>query len=230
MKYTAQMFLSIGTLFITLPTLTLGEKVPFSLLRRLLPDAPIVVEAGAQLGEDTAWMSEFWPQGKIYSFEPNPPSYAKLCEVAQKCKNVFTEQLALSDTVGEFSFYLAGGASSLLRPDQQINNVYFHSDLNHPITVKATTLDLWAQSKSITNIDFLWFDMEGNELRAFKGAPAMLKTVKVIYTEVNLQRFWEGCVLYSELTNWLNKQGFEKVWDDIVPNWHGNAVFVNKNL
>lgn len=230
MKYTAQNFLSIGTLFITFSTLALGEKVPFSLLRRLLPDAPIVVEAGAQLGEDTAWMSEFWPQSKIYSFEPNPPSYAKLCEVAQKCKNVLTEQLALSDKVGEFSFYLAGGASSLLRPDQQINNVYFHSDLNHPITVKATTLDLWAQSKGIKNVDFLWFDMEGNELHAFKGAPTILKTVKVIYTEVNLQRFWEGCVLYSELTDWLTKQGFEKVWDDIVPNWHGNAVFVNKNL
>jgi hypothetical protein len=72
--------------------------------------------------------------------------------------------------------------------------------------------------------------MEGNELNALKGARTILKTVKVIYTEVNLQKFWTDCVMYEELTQWLASQGFEKVWEDIAPNWHGNALFVNKNV
>lgn len=67
-------------------------------------------------------------------------------------------------------------------------------------------------------------------MNALKGGLSILKTVEVIYTEVNLQEFWNGCVKYSELTEWLEGHGFEKVWEDVTPDWHGNVLFVNKNL
>lgn len=208
----------------------LGEKVPFTLLRKLLPRNPVILEAGAQFGEDTSWMSEMWPQGIIFAFEPSPESYPSLVKVSEKYKNVFAEQLALSDSIGQFSFYLSGGASSLLRPSDSFNADYFHADLDHPITVNVTTLDEWAKQTEVNKIDFMWLDMEGNELNALKGGLSILQTVKVIYTEVNLQTFWIGCVKYEELTAWLESNGFEKIWEDIVPHWHGNVLFVNKNL
>ena len=117
-----------------------------------------------------------------------------------------------------------------MQPSTYYNDVYFHADLEHPAIVDVTTLDAWAQSRGITKIDFMWLDMEGNELNALNGGLSILNTVKVIYTEVNLQTFWNGCVRYEELTAWLENHGFEKMWEDITPNWHGNALFVNKNL
>ena len=208
----------------------LGEAVPYDLLEKILPHNPTILEAGAQFGEDTEWMSEMWPEGRIYAFEPSPESFISVQNVANKYNNITAIQCALSNKKGEFSFYLAGGASSLLKPTESFNNDYFHSDLEHPIIVPVITLDEWAENNNVTHIDFMWLDMEGNELNALKGALNSLKNVKLIYTEVNLQRFWENCVIYDELTAWMNEHGFMEIWSDIQPHWHGNVVFINTNI
>ncbi|MCL4380492.1 FkbM family methyltransferase [Candidatus Dependentiae bacterium] len=212
-------------------TVTLADdQVPYELLKKLLPKKPIILEAGAQFGEDTTWMSNFWPEGTIYAFEPNPDAYTQLQTVAQKKSNIIIEKLALSNTAGTFPFYIAGGASSLLRPTDSFNKDYFHADLQHPIYVQTITLDAWAEKKGVNTIDFLWLDMEGNELRALRGATKILPTVSYIYTEVNLQKFWHDCVQYQELKSWLESNGFEEIWKDITPHWHGNVLFKKKNL
>ncbi len=207
-----------------------GNRVPFALLRKLIPANAIVFEAGAQFGEDTSWMSEMWPEGKIYSFEPNPEAYPKLEQVAAKYKNIITDQRALSDKEGIFAFYIAGGASSLLKPAQGFNDAYFHADLEHPTMVPVTTIDTWAKKNNISHVDFMWLDMEGNELNALKAATSILHTVRAIFMEVNLNIFWEKCVLHKEMKEWLESRGFEQVWEDMMPDWQGNVLFVNKNM
>lgn len=207
-------------------TLGLGEKVPFSLLRKLLPANPVILEAGAQFGEDTQWMSDFWSAGIIHAFEPLPESFAQLKQVASTRNNIQIYNLALAAKNGPAAFYVAGGASSLLPPTPSFNQDYFHADLEHPITVHCITLDDWARNNTIDHIDFMWLDMEGNELIALKAGDHILSAVKVIYTEVNLQNFWQGTVLYQDLKEYLEQKGFTEIWKDIVPHWHGNALFV----
>jgi 2-O-methyltransferase len=224
------MFVVVCLLFVIFfPLFPIGEKVPFSLLKRLLPENPIILEAGAQHGEDTRWMSEMWSRGTIHAFEPLPESFEQLALVAAEYKNIHIYRLALSDQCGLLPFYVSGGASSLLQPTESFNNDYFHADIEHPIMVESITMDQWAQNNNVDHIDFLWLDMEGNELRALQSGKEIVKTVTVIYTEINLQPFWNGCVLYDELKRWLEMQGFEEIWVDIVPTWHGNALFVRKN-
>ena len=48
------------------------------LISPLLPNNPIVVEAGAFNGADTKEISQFWPQGTIHAFEPVPEIFTKL--------------------------------------------------------------------------------------------------------------------------------------------------------
>lgn len=209
-------------------TLSIGEAVPFALLGKILPDNPIILEAGAQFGEDTRWMSEFWPTGKIFSFEPNPESFNQLIQNTSTLSNVSTYKIGLDKSASTKDFYLAGGASSILKPTKCFNDDYFHADLNNPIKIECTTLDTWCQEHGIKKIDFMWLDLEGNELNALMGGEQILKTVTAIYTEVNLQRFWEECVMYSELKSWLEEKGFTEVWKDIAPDWHGNVLFIKK--
>lgn len=230
MLYKSRHFISLLLFIFPLCTYSTGEPVPFALLQKMLPENPIILEAGAQFGEDTSWMSQLWSRGTIYAFEPSPVSFMELEKVAAQSHNIIPIPLALSDKKGSFSFYLAGGASSLLKPQDHFNTDYFHSDLDHPITVQTITLDEWAEKNNVDTIDFMWLDMEGNELNALKGSLSLLKKVKLIYTEVNLQRFWHGCVMYEEIKAWLAEQGFMEIWQYIVPDWHGNVLFINTKL
>jgi FkbM family methyltransferase len=202
-------------------------QIPLTLITSLLPQNPIVVESGAQFGEDTDKMSRLWPQGTVYAFEPSPISYPYVEQVSSCRSNVFSFQLALSNASGEMPFYLAGGASSLLIPQEQFNQTYFHVDVDHPIMVEVVELDNWLDEQEINKVDFLWLDMEGNELNALKGAHKHLSDVTLIYTEVNIQRFWNDCVCYEELKNWLACEGFEEIWCEVCPGWQGNALFIN---
>lgn len=201
--------------------------VPIDLMISLLPENPIVIEAGAQFGEDTDKMSLLWPKGTLYAFEPSPSSYQSLEQVSLNRDNVAAFQMAVSNQKGKMPFYLSGGASSLLTPQEYFNREYFHVDLDHPIFVDVVVLDEWLETQGIPKVDFLWFDMEGNELNALKGLQNHLPDVTLIYAEVNIHRFWNECVCYDELKNWLADQGFEEIWSEIIPGWQGNALFLN---
>lgn len=47
-------------------------------LKQFLPGNPVIVEAGAFDGNDTAKMALQWPQGIIHAFEPLPEIYERL--------------------------------------------------------------------------------------------------------------------------------------------------------
>lgn len=222
------MKIMIFCLFFSPSVLAIGEAVPFALLKKILPENPVILEAGAQFGEDTQWMAEFWPKGMIYAFEPLPDSYSLLQKTVDKLTNVSIFNKALSDKKGKFNFYVAGGASSLLRPTPAFNNDYFHADLDKPILVECICLDEWARENGISHIDFMWLDMEGNEISALKGGMDLLKTVKLIYIEVNFNKFWENCALYEDVKSFFEQNGFDEIWADIVPHWHGNILFARR--
>lgn len=206
------------------------EEAPWDLLLRYLPPNPLILEAGAHDGTDTEHMSHLWKEGTIHAFEPYPEIYECLEKVAETHSNIYTYPFALTHFSGKAPFYLAGGASSLLVPAESFNRDYFHADLDAPIQVECVTIDQWAQKLAIRSIDFMWLDMEGNELHALKGAEQILKNTQLIYTEVNFQRFWEDCVTYEDLKSWLEDRGFVEVWSEVTPNWHGNVLFMNQNF
>jgi hypothetical protein len=61
-----------------------------------------------------------------------------------------------------------------------------------------------------------------------KGAPNLLKKVNFIYTEINREELYKGCVLIDELDNYLETFGFKRVltkWTEF--NW-GDALYVKK--
>ncbi len=196
----------------------------------VLPNNPIILEAGGHIGQDTQWMAQLWPNGTIHVFEPHPDCLKILQTRTEKFKNVLLYPIALSNIIGEVSLFLDGGdggASSLLKPLDHINKAYFHCDLKKPYSVTCTTVDEWAKSNKVSTIDFFWIDVEGNELQLLEGASKLLDQVRVIYTEVNLREFWHNCTMYSELKTWLKKKGFTETWSDLAPNWNGNVVFIN---
>lgn len=208
-----------------------SPKISKEYIATLLPSNPIVVEAGARFGKDTRRMSMLWPQGHIHSFEPVPALYAQVQELARTLPNVTVYNMALADTVGTLPLHVSGGqsdaCSSLLAPNTCLEERPFIT-FNETIMVPVTTLDAWAQEHSISRIDFLWFDLQGAELLALKGATEVLKTVSVIQVEVNLTERYKNIPLYDEIKTFLEVQGFVLNQEAFHHDTWGDALFLRR--
>lgn len=205
--------------------------IPKTYIASFLPENPVIVEAGAFKGEDTAEMSKVWPQAMIYAFEPVPVIFESLVINTQQCQNVIRIEKALSDKKGFDVMHISQGgeaSSSLLAPEQTL---YYHfPQITFPstITVETITLDDFAQEMNIDHIDFLWLDLQGVELKVLRASPIILKTVKVIHTEVNYTDLYCGISQYPEYKEWLEAEGFVLVKEVVShPTW-GDALFVRR--
>lgn len=205
-----------------------------------LPKNPNILEAGAYDGAHSELLSQLWPRGMIYTFEPVPDLFKKLCKRTKKRNNVFPYPFALSDKNGVATFYRSvetadvqktSQSSSLLEPKEHLKYAPYVLFPN-TIDVFTTTIDDWADAYGVDHIDFMWLDMQGGELQALKAAPKILKTVKVISTEVEFVEAYAGQPLFSEIKEWLESQGFTMIATTTNltdPNWFADALFVRKN-
>ncbi|NGX60196.1 MAG: 2-O-methyltransferase NoeI [Chlamydiae bacterium] len=211
-----------------------------------LPSDPIVFEAGAYNGSDTMKIASFFPEGKIYTFEPIAENFTEVLRATKSYKNIYPSQLALSNENGKAVFYVSEyvsspkflcGSSSLLPPKEHLK--YDHNIIfSRAINVNTITIDWFAQSLGIDHIDFIWFDLQGFELNTLK-ASALAQEARVIYSEVEFIEAYEGQYLYEDLKKWLQENNFEIIAADFDENlilkclekgrYYGNIIFVKKN-
>jgi 2-O-methyltransferase len=227
----------------------------FNFIKPYLPNNPVILEAGAFDGTETKLMSQIWPLAQIHAFEPVPELFQKLKRTCHATKNINTYQLALSDKEGFAEFHISEwvanpGVSlqsgSLLTPKEHLK---YASQIVFPkkISVETISIDQWAKNNKVDHVDFMWLDMQGHELTALKYALSTLAKVKLIYTEVEFVKAYEGQALYKEVREWLCEQGFEVLaidfdekvasLGDAIPvgdgkgyDWFGNVLFIKKDM
>jgi 2-O-methyltransferase len=196
-------------------------------IKRFLPPAPVVVEAGAHVGVDTVAMARRWKGSTVHAFEPVPALYRRLAARARRYPNVSTYALALAARSGEVLMNVSGGrsdaSSSILAP---LEHLRLHPDVTFDelVTVPATTLDEWAGEHGVQP-DLLWLDAQGAELQILQSGAATLRRVSAVYTEVSVVHNYAGGVLYPELASWLGARGFEPVIERIAWADGGNVLF-----
>jgi FkbM family methyltransferase len=205
-----------------------------SIVQSLLPENPVVIEAGAHYGTETKKFADIWPQGSIYAFEPNPGAFSKLFMATLNCKNVKTLPIALAEYDGEATMHVCygstgdnpifEGASSLLEPADYMKVHYQGPHVKVPCCV----LDHWCEENGIDHVDFIWFDLEGMELQVLKSSPKILSTVKILVVETNFQEFRHGMTQYQPLKQFLEKSGFTLLCHTYVEGLQGDAIFIKK--
>ncbi|MFK7949216.1 MAG: FkbM family methyltransferase [Saprospiraceae bacterium] len=203
-------------------------------IAKYLPENPIIFEAGASNGIDSLELCKQFPKGHIHAFEPIPAVFAELKKRVEGQQNISLYPIALDGKNGVTTMYLSGdsddtrSSSSLLKPKEHIN-FHEHIPFEEELSVPVKTIDTWAAENGVTQIDFMWLDMQGNELTALKAAPNILKTVKVIYTEVSLIETYEEVPLYEDYKKWLVSQGFKVTIEALAWEDMGNVLFVREN-
>ncbi|MBS1986341.1 FkbM family methyltransferase [Candidatus Dependentiae bacterium] len=215
--------------------ITKKELLP--LIKQYLPDDPIIVEAGCFDGGDTLQLSAFWPQATIHAFEPVPEIFSMLTHNTHHNPAIMRHNCALAAHTGTAQLHLSSRptapdepfrAGSLLAPKERLT----WSNVTYPktITVDTITLDRWAEQQQLDHIDFLWLDVQGFALPILQAAPQILKTLRVLYVEVEFIEAYEGQHQYHAVRTWLESQGFTMIARDFddTPHWFfGNAILVN---
>ncbi len=210
-----------------------NENIPLSYIALFLPVAPVVVDAGANSGEETIQMSLLWPCGTIHAFEPVPAVFRQLQANTAHRPNVCTYPKALAAESESLTIHVSSGgtdaSSSLLAPKATLM-VNPHVVFQEQVLVSALTLDAWAAQNNCLRVDFLWLDMQGGELAALKSAPRVLKTVQAIHLEVATAELYENNPLYPEVRAWLEAQGFVLAAEEAAQAAGGNAFFVRSGV
>ena len=158
---------------------------------RFLREGMTAVDIGAHHGFYTILMSKaVGASGRVIAFEPSPRERERLAYHLRlnRCGNVSTEPLAVSDQSGEAALFVCQGRETgcnSLRPP----NV---SESTQTVTVTLTTLQDYLRTASppIPHIDLIKIDAEGSELKILKGCGGLLKSYPrpIILCEVDDSR------------------------------------------
>jgi len=100
--------------------------------------------------------------------------------------------------------------------------------------VKVVTIDDWAKRNGDIAIQVMKFDIQGNELRALRGAARVLQySTLLVYTEIWFNCPYEGGAVYTEIDMFFREHGFV-LYDIYKPKYNknrlimwANAIFVN---
>lgn len=198
-------------------------------IKPYLPEAPVIIEAGGHLGEDTLRMKGVWPNAVLHVFEPLPSSFDQMKMNLRFVENIFCYPFALSTHSGSTLFYIDvpnNAASSIGLPVDWNAHEF---DLT-PIEVPCITLDEFSRNYGVKEVDFMWLDMEGHELYALQRGEIILSSVKAIFTEISFEPIRQGSNLYKDLRSFLEANGFEEVWASTHEGRFGDALFIRKEL
>ena len=191
-----------------------------------------VLHIGAHYGQEYLDYAEQGIKNMIF-FEPVKDNYNVLLKRLPKDDNIKTYNLALGNEVGEREMYIEkvkGQSCSLLEPGTHLE-LHPHIVFTDKEMVSVIKLDLIPFDRSLYNM--INIDVQGFELEVFKGAKKTLKSIDIIYTEVNFEQVYKGCCQIEELDVFLRDFSFERVFtkDSKVRKDHntwGDALYLRR--
>src|SRR5690242_20705256 len=184
--------------------------------KTVLPDQPVIRDIGSRDALEGIYLFKTLAGKYLHVFEPNPAA-AVVCRnnLEQLAgRDVYFNELAISDNIGELPFYPVNprlsenkdvGFSSMFR----VNPDYTKrrgSIVQDEAVVTSTTLDEYFAGKQAP--DLLWIDAEGAELKVLLGAAHVLRSVSLIHIEVSFRPMQLGKPLFWEIDEYLKKHGF----------------------
>ena len=203
----------------------------------------LILDIGSCDGLDSIKYSFLFPNATIYAFEPivNNQELIKKNLKKYNVSNIIIEDKALSNEVGQATFYLSSGRpddiddsldwdfgnkSSSLLPPAKTKDVLPWLEFKDEIKVKTTTLYEFIKSNGFDIVDFIHMDVQGAELLVLEGALTYINSIKMIWLEVENMELYKNQPLKSDVEIYLSSKGFVKI-KDTVNHIAGDQLWVN---
>lgn len=175
---------------------------------------PVILEIGANCGQTTIDFIENFPNALIHCFEPDPRCIRKFKAMINS-KNVFLHEMAIGNIDGNITFNQSAGAESIdpegwdhsgsIKAPKAHLEMYPWVRFDTKIVVQIMRLDSWAKLNNITNVDFIWADVQGAEEDLILGGNDTLKKTRFFYTEYYDNECYEGQLKLDQLYQLLNQ-------------------------
>lgn len=144
-----------------------ADREEQQLLKRILSPGSVVVDAGANIGIYSQFLSYcVGPTGVVHSFEPSPENFKRLQSATRKLANVHLCQAAVGECSGRSKLYV----SDKLNVDHRTYATEGDSRCAVPIDIVA--LDDYF--KPGQRVDLIKMDIQGYELHALRGTSRVL--------------------------------------------------------
>ena len=160
-----------------------------------------IVDIGGHIGSFTVKAASLASNGKVYTFEPFPSTYAVLAKNTENLKNVEIQQTAVSGASGAQELFFSSSnpaENSLLRKT------------DNSIEVPLVTLTDAFDKNHIKNVDLLKVDCEGAEYDILFNAGDSLSIVQKMVMEIHEPKYFGIPDKYTidGLVQLLEEQGF----------------------
>jgi len=190
----------------------------------------VILDIGSRDGCQSLEFNRWFPNAKVYTFEPVKSSFDYTANNVKNIKNIEVYNYACNNSKGATKFYEVYngniGASSLLKTT---NHHRSRSWLQKEVEVDSIVLSEWLQEKNIKKIDIAWVDVQGAEKIVFESFGKYLNSIQVINTEVGNVPLYEGAIIKPELD--LILSDFKCISSTLVGgNTEVDAIYVNKNI
>jgi len=149
------------------------EEQTGKIFKEVVKESNVVVDLGANIGFFTLLASKLVGKtGRVYAFEPEPTNYTLLLKNIElnRCANVIAVQKAVSNEQGVFRLNVNSddtGAHTLRSSVRK-------DEFKESIEVECVTLDNYFCNRE-DRIDIIKIDVEGAEVRVFRGMQRVLK-------------------------------------------------------
>ncbi len=174
-----------------------------ALLQRLLNRGDMVVfDVGANEGEETLFAAKRVPNGRVFSFEPNPLVRARLRKNVELngFDNVSIQAIGLDAQPGKLVLYGPSGRGGDGTWNAGQGSIFPRSGVDAPIgEISLSTLDRFVAEQSIPQIDLIKIDVEGAELNVLRGGERVLAE----HHPNMIVEVWEGVERSLELLNYI---------------------------
>jgi len=144
-----------------------ADRVERRLLRTVLSAGSVVVDAGANIGIYSQFLSRcVGPTGVVHSFEPSPENFNRLQSAVRDLANVRLSQAALGECSQSAELYL----SDKLNVDHRTYAT--DGDSRRAVQIDIVALDDFFEPGQ--RVDLIKMDIQGYELHALRGANRVL--------------------------------------------------------
>jgi FkbM family methyltransferase len=141
-----------------------------------------IFDVGANVGQFASLIRKEIPQSYIYSFEPNPKSFAKLEYLTIPNHKVFNIGLGKENSEMILYDYKSDEGSEHAALNKEVITAIHNSDFSET-KVQIKRLDSFCAAHDISKIDFLKIDVEGFEHDVLLGCGQFLEQKKIRFIQ-----------------------------------------------
>lgn len=200
-----------------------------NLLKRI--EIKTILDVGCCQGRTLKNFYKEYKGALLYGFEPSSENFEQLKINMKDFPDIKLYNVAISDSFGTQKLYLhptISGHSILLHTGKKVLPEE---------EVSVIRLDDWASENNVDNFDMVKIDTQGNDFRVITGMGNLVKTVKILKTEVWFcEDGYKNSHLFHEVMSYLHGQGlllynFEALTHakNARLRW-GDAIFLRRDI